>query len=655
MENKTPEKKPKKPKGPIRVEAVVPVGVIIVVMWAYFHFLFDANLRSGLEYLGYQVVGAQVDIRKLETSFWNASLRIQGVELTDAQKPEKNMIEIGDIRFGVLWDGLLRARFVVNEMAVEGIKIGTNRKTKGKVKPPEPPKPKSPSQMEKEAEKLAKRAQQKIENENKSNVLGDIAAVLSGQSGADQAAKIEGNLASKAKIAELEKSFKEKSKAWDARIKALPQQKEIQALSDRAAKVKTKDFKTPQELQDSLNQFQAIMKEADEKYKNVTSTANDLNGEFKTLDAEVKALDAMVKKDIADLEARFRIPKLDAKEISKSLFRQYLDPYMARIEQYRSMADKYIPPKVIKKGEKKEPDPALVPHPRAKGVTYEFGRQNSYPMFWIKKVAVSSTAGASAADGSVAGTITDITSNQLLIGRPTIAKITGDFPADQIAGVLAQLTIDTTKEESRIAFDFNVNSYPVAGREVVNSPDVNLAFQKAAGKISSKGELVGLSDLKMRFTNTLQNVTFDVKAQNSTVQEILQGIFSGIPNVNVDALIEGDLPEFRLDVSSNLGPEIQKGFEVQIKKKVEETKKKIEAYVNEQVGKEKAKLEGEINKYKSQIDAEVKKVQAQIDGQKKQAEAKVDESKKAAENKAKQQVQEQGKKAVDDLKKKFGL
>lgn len=655
MNSKAPAK-PKKVKGPIRFEAVIPVTIIIVVVWAYFHFFFDANLRSGLEFVGYQVVGAEVDIAKLETSFWNASLRVQGVELTDAQKPEKNMVEIGDIRLGVHWDGLLRARLVVDEMAVEGIKIGTTRKMKGKVKPPEPPKPKAtgPSAVEKEATKVGKIALDKTAKDNQSNVLGDIAAILQGGSSQDQLGKIEGTLASKAKLAELEKNFNEKSKAWDQRLKTLPQQKDIQSLSDRMNKIKTKDFKTPQEVADSVNQFQAIMKEADEKYKAVQSTANDLQNDFKVMDQDLKSLDGLVKKDMADLESRFRIPKLDAAEISKSIFRQYLNSYLARFEQYRVMAEKYIPPKTLQKGTK-EPDPQIQPHPRAKGVSYEFGRQNSYPMFWIKKIAISSQAGASAAAGTIKGTVTDVTSNQVLVGRPTVATINGDFPSDEIKDLLVRLTLDNTKAESNIVFDFNVGSYPVNGREVVTSPDVNLAFQKATGKIVSKGTLNDLTNLKMTFSNVVQNVTYDVKAQNSTVQDILTGIFKGIPNVNVDATIEGEVPEFKIDVSSNLGPEIQKGFDVQIKKKIEEAKQKIQNYVNEQVGKEKAKFEAEVSKYKAQIDGEVKKVQAQIDGQKKQAEAKADESKKRSEDQAKQQMQQQGQKAVDDLKKKFGL
>lgn len=643
----------KKKKGIIRWEAIIPVVVIVSITWAYFFLFFDAHLRRGIEFVGYQVLGSQVDVAKLETSFWKASLRIQEIELTDSQAPGKNMLEIGDIRFGVLWDGLLRAKVVVNEMAVEGIKVGTPRKKPGRVKPPEP-KSDKPSAVDQEVEKLKGKAAERIEKETQNNVLGDLAALLSGASGQEQLGKIEGTLASKQKLQELEKAFKEKSKSWEARLKTIPQAKEIQELSDRLKKVKTKDFKSPQELADSLKQFQEIVKEADTKYKTIQSTANDLNSDYKNLDNDLKSLDAMVKKDIQDLESRFRIPKLDAAAISKGIFFQYLDPYMAKINGYKTMAEKYIPPNALKKGSQ-EPEPAIQPRPRARGVTYEFGRQNSYPLFWIKKVSVSSQAGSSPDSGNIQGLITDITSNQVLIGRPTVGNLKGDFPSREIKDFGLKVSLNNMKAESRIEFDFGVGAYPVAGRPVVDSPDVKLAFLKATANMGATGTLIGLKDFNMKFRNVMQKVQYDVKAQNSTVQEILTGVFAGIPTVSIDADIAGELPNFNLNVSSNLGTELQRGFEAQVKKKIEEAKAKINAYINEQVGQQKAKLEGEIAKIKSQIDGELKKVQAQLDSQKSQAESKANESKKRSEDQAKQQLQKEGQKAVDDLKKKFGL
>ena len=195
-------KKEKKPKGPIRWEALIPFSIVSIAVFAYFHFFFDLNLRQGFQWAGYHIVGAEVDIADVDTSFFKGTFAMKKVEVTNPDKPSHNLIEIGDIRFGLLWDGLLRAKVVIEEMAVEKIEIGTSRKFPGKVKPPEPPPTKKevPSALEKEATKLKEQALEKTKKAYSQNVLGDIAAMLSGTSSQDQLGKIEDSLPSKAKL-----------------------------------------------------------------------------------------------------------------------------------------------------------------------------------------------------------------------------------------------------------------------------------------------------------------------------------------------------------------------------------------------------------------------------------------------------------------------
>lgn len=657
-----PVKKAKK-KGPIRTEAVIPFLIVSVLTFVYFHFFFDLHLKKAMEFAGYQVLGAEVDIANLETSFFKGTFRAQGIEITNAEKPTHNMVAIGDVRFGVLWDGLLRARLVVEEMAVEQIEIDKPRKSPGRVKPPEPidvsADPNAPSALERAKDKAAGVVEKKYEQ----NVLGDLAALLGGTSGTDQLAKIEGSIPSKAKLQELEKEYKAKQAGWDAKIKSLPKTQEIQALGDRLGKVKTSNFKTPQELQTSLSEIDAILKEADAKYKVIESTGGELSSDLKQLDAEFKELDAMIKKDIKDLETRFRIPKLDAKSLSTSIFMSYLQPYINQFSRYKELAVKYAPPKFVKKNGKDEPTgPEFQPHPREKGMVYEFALKNSYPMFWVKKISISSQAGGSAYSGNLKGLVTDVTSNQMLVGKPTVAKLDGDFPAQQVTGFTSLISVDNRKPDSEIKYQFGVGGYAIDGKELVNSPDVQIAFKKAVGGLTSKGQLIGLRDFTFDLNNQFRNVEYNVGAKDGNVQSILQGVFAGLPNVSLDVDGKGVLPAIDLNINSNLGPELQKGFEKQIQKKIDEARAKLQAFIDETVGKEKAKLEGDFNKVKAQIDGEVKKVQNQIEAEKAKATGKTDQAKKDAENQAKKGVEDQVKKALggdgekklDDLKKQFG-
>lgn len=659
-ENQNPNKtdKPKKKKGPIRTEAVIPFLIVVALTWVYFHFFFDFHLKKTFEFAGYHLLGAEVDIDKLETSFFKGTFRVQGVEVTNAEKPTHNMVKIGDIRFGVMWDALLRAKVVVDEMAVEQIEIDVPRKTPGKVKPPDPKEdPNAPSAVD----KLKDKALGTVEDKYNQNALGDLAAILGGASAESQVEKIEASLPSKARLKEMEAEYQAKTKQWQEKINSLPKAQEIQALGDRLAKVKIKDFKSPQELQQSLTEIDSVIKEADAKYKLAQTTGSDLNTDLKNLDQGLKELDAMVRKDIKDLEARFKIPSLDAKSLSQSIFYPYIAPYLAQFNRYKGLAKKYVPPNLMDK--KTDQPENIQPRPRDKGVTYEFTHTKSYPLFWIKRISVSSKAGPSQFAGDLSGLITDVTSNQPLIGRPTVAKLEGDFPGMKVSGFLGKLIIDNTKAISRIGYEFGVGSYAIAGKELVQSPDVQLAFKQANGSLRSHGELVALKDFKFELQNQFKNVDYQIASKTPVAEEVLKAIFSSLPAITLDVDGAGVLPGIALNINSNLGPELSKGFERQLQAKIAEARAKLQAFVDQEVGKNKAKLEADFNKAKAQVEGEIKKVQDQLNAEKAKGEGKITQAKKDAENQAKKGLEseakkvlgEDGDKKLDDLKKRFGL
>lgn len=646
QENKT---KTIKVKGPIRWEAIIPFTLICILVGAYFHFFFDGHLRRGLEWAGYKAVGSEVNIAKIETSFFNASLRIQDIEITDAEKPTHNSIKIGDIRFSMLWDALLRAKVVVNEAAIEQIAFGTKRSHPGKVRPPEPVST-EPGMAEKIKEQALKEAQEQAGE----NVLGDVIAMLGGSDSDAQLQKLQESLPSKAMLEKFETELKVKQQVWDQRLKGLPQGKDIQTLGARLEKIKTKDFKTPQELQTSLQELDKVFKDGDTMYKQVQSAGDELSKDLKSLDAQYKEIEKQIKADIKTLEQHFRIPKLDAKAMTMAVFNRYLQPYKAKFYRYKSMADKYLPPNLMNKDGKKD-DVAIQPHPREKGIVYEFGRLNAYPLFWVKRTAVSSQAGATTEAGNIKGEILNITSNQKITGKPTVLKIAGDFPAQKIIGFLVNMSLDNTKPESEVGYRVKVDSYSISGKELVQSPDVSIAFEKATGAFDLQGKLVGLKNITLTMDNNFKNIAYQISAKNEIADQILKAVFAGIPVVNLSVDAQGVIPNIPLSINSNLGPELQKGFEKQIQAKVDEARKRIQAMVDEEIGKQKSQIEAQLNKLKGQLDQEVKKAQGQLDGQKKQAEARIDQAKKDAENQGKKQLEKEGQKAVDELKKRFGL
>lgn len=658
---------PKK-KGPIRFEAILPTALVVGLVWAYFFFFFDLHLKKAIEWGGYQAVGAEVNVKSLKSSFWNASIRIEGLEFTNSEKPTHNMFEIGDIRFGMLWDALLRAKVLINEMAIEQIRLDTKRATPGKVKPPEPPK-EGPSL----AEKLADQALDKVQDEYSGNVLGDIAALLQGTDGKDILKSIEKELHSQLRAKELEAFVSQKQADWNKRLKSLPNQNDLKVLQDRAGKIKLSNFKDAQELQKSLGEIDAVVKEADQKYKDIQTASNDLNGDVKNLDQQARDLEAQIKADIKELETRFRLPKIDAASISKSIFKQYVDPYIKKADHYKGLVYKYAPPNLVNK--KDSDEIPIQPQPRASGISYEFGRPNSYPLFWIKRAAVSSKAEGSAFAGNLVGEILNITNNQRLTGKPIVARIAGNFPDAKIEGLKLEATIDRRNTRATDIFIAEISSYPVPQTQLVASPDISLGFASATGSTKVDAVFLHAPDVeknikekstkgtfKFSLDNTFKSVVYDVNAKNADVLQILKGVFNGLPSVNLRADGEGQLPNLSMNIRSNLGEELRKGFEREIQAKINEVRARIEKEVRARIDQEKAKIDAQIAQIKTQIEAELNKLKTQVEATKKQTEAKaeqakqdVERAKKDAENAGKKKAEDELKKKANELKKKFGF
>ena len=687
--------KPKKTKGPIRTEAVVPFIIIVALIWAYFFFFFDGHLKRGIEYFATNANGAEVDVATVRTSFWNASLNIYKIEVTDAETPKKNKIQIGEMRWSMLWDALLRGKIAIEEASILDIAIGVPRAQPGYVLPPDPPGTKSAFDKVREA------ALAKAQQEFSQNVLGDAAAILSGVNPADQLKAIEGSIKSVIRVKELEAELKKKEIEWKDRISKLPQKQELDDLQKRIKTVQLDRFENPQQVAASLQAIDSIYKETNAKIQNIQATGKALGTDVDTYKNTLGDLNTMVRQDIKDLENRLKLPKLDVKTLSRQVFGPLFLTKVKQAEFYMAKAREYMPPK--KTAEEKAEFAAPKPHEREKGRNYAFGKPRAYPLFWLKKAELSSKVTKDADySGNLVGTLANVTNDQPMLGLPMIALFQGDFPNQKFMGVEGKITIDHRTEVALDALNVRIASFPMIGQKLIQSPDVNLGFSEANVGAGFEAELRGaevkiatngifsrpkaneipqdpkfqpapeplatnpqagptkLSDIKS--ANDLLGDTTKMAARRSTgfleatakspaLNDILNGALSDIPRVTLNASVHGPWSNLDFDINSSLGQDLANAFDKQLKAKIDEARARIEGLVNAQINEQRAKLEAEFNKVKSQVDGVVKEKQAELDKYKGQ----LDQAKNAAVNSQKNKLEGEAKKGLDDLRKKFGF
>jgi uncharacterized protein (TIGR03545 family) len=590
MKNSTD--KPVKKQGPIRFEAIVPLAIVVGLIAAYFSLFFDSHLRRGLEYAATQANGAEVDIGRVKTSVFDASVLIADVQMTDPELPQQNRVQIGEMRFRMLWDVLLRGKIMIDEAVIEDVQVATARQRAGYVLPPEP-------EQTDEGPSATDKMLAQLKQEFSGNVVGDLAAIAGG---ADPAAQLKeaGELKSSARLDSLKQSQDDAELQWRKQLDELPDSKDYQALRERLGKVKLKDFRDVSEVQASLQELRAIRDEFDAKAGPVGEAGSRLKGDMGALRSSFAELEKVAQEDVRALQARMRLPSLDATTLSRSLFGMDVLGKLQQGKGYMEQAREYLPARGAKKA---------APKKIHKGRDYAFGTSKSYPLFWLRRAAVSTTRPDKS---GLSGEILDVATDQVLVGRPMRALLKGDFPQQGVSGVKAELVIDHRGDEPVERLELGVARYAMAGRPLVQSESVTLGFARAEAGSGVLAELRG-DKVDMRFTTRFSQVAFETSASSPLVREMMAASVAGLDRVGMEARVSGTWSDLDFMLSSDLGDALVRGMGRYLQARMDEAKKRIQAMVDARIGEQRQRLLARQNELESRFRSALAERQAQVD------------------------------------------
>jgi uncharacterized protein (TIGR03545 family) len=636
MTNSTVKKKTKK-KGPIRIEAIVPITIIILLLALYFTLFFDSHLRRGLEYAATQAHGAEVNVSVVKTSFFEPSITISQIQVTDKSKPEFNFIEIGSIKLKLMWDALLRGKFVIPESSILKIQVQSKRKKPGFILPP-PKKSNEKGMVTKAAEKTL----DQLKDKNNSNALSDLFSIAGGVNYKDQLKKMESEFKAQEKIKTLGADLKNKEQEWKKRIDSLPDESEIKQLVKKVETLKI-NTSNPVEIQKSLKEVDSVYKEASEKYKTIEEAKKTFQSDFKKYETEYKLLEQSIKDDISHITEKLNIPSLDPQEINKMLLGNLVASQLGGLMKYKDLARDYMPTKSAQERRAEKQAQELTPTERAKGIDYRFPKAKSYPKFWLQKAQISSQSSEGAA-GDLIGTIKNITNNPKHLGLPATFDFKGGFPHQNILDVNGNITVDHTTDIPKEFGSLSVGFFPVTENHLTKSKDVELGYKKADGSSQIKFNLQE-GQLTFESNSLFKKIEYYVNATDKNVNRILTGVISGLNDLDLNILAKGSWNNLSLSINSNLGRKIQDAIKNQISGEIEKARKEVEAFVRNKVDGEKAKLNAEITKLEQKLGVSFKNREEAINSVK----AAVEQKKNSATKAETKKIEEKGKKELKKL------
>ncbi len=628
------EKKPKA-KGPLRIEALVPLTLVLVLLGAYFKYFFDSHLRQGLEFGATYAHGAEVNVGDLQTLFLEPSIRIRNIEITDKSDPTLNIIKIGEIKLQLLWDALLRGKFVIPESSILDIQAKNKRRRPGRILPPSKSAGSTGAVNQAAQETLGK-----LKEKNESNLLGDIFSVAGGTNYKDQLKNLEGQIQTQVKIKALGDELKLKEVEWKKRIDALPDDSEIKQLSKKVEGLKL-DTSNPKAIQASLKEIDSVYKEARAKYKNLEEAKKILDQDLKKYQSEYKGLDQLIKQDIEALSAKLNIPSLDPEEINKMLLGSLVANQLGSLLKYQNLVREYMPKKSNEAKEKKQ----LTPRERAEGVNYTFAKGKSYPRFWLKKAKISSDSKQGEA-GDIEGTLQNVTNNPRHLGLPATLDFKGGFPHQNIFDVKGNVTIDHTSEAPVEKGTFSVGSFPVHKNTLSQSQDLELGYNSALGS-STIGFEIKNEQIEINSNSLFSKVDYFASAKDKNVDRLLNAVVQDLNDLTLNIKAQGSWDKLRLNINSNLGDRLVRAIKTQVENEIRKARQQVEEHVQAMVGNDKAKLDQEVQKIEKQLGVSlksredaVKSVESAVDKKKKestqQQKKQIDKLKKEGQKKAKE-------------------
>ena len=586
---KKPEKKPKKKKGPLRIEAIIPLGVIILLLGLYGKFALDSHLRSLTVWSIEQAHGAEVNLKSLKLSILSGSLALAGLEVTDKKEPSKNIIAIESFSFDLNTTELLKAKFIVENSSIEGISWGTPRKSAGRVF-------KGNERKSEQLEKLEASTIKTAQEQFKGNALGNVANVLGGTKERDEIKAIKSELITEKKIKELEAEFKTKEDSYKRRLKEL---KDQSALKEVKSEIKAYKWDKRNPIK-SISKLNKLIKKANGTYKQYTSDIKAIRNDLKTVKNVSKNVDKWIEQDMKNLQSKVGIPELDPEALAFSMFGNYFGTNVAQYRKYSEIAKEYMPPPK----DQRTPKDQLTPPARGKGRTINFPKLGENPKYWIKKIDVSSQAGKSEYGGNLEGQITDITSSPKLIDKPVEIKIKGAFPKQKLFGLSLDAVLDHRKEVATQTLAMAIDQLPFEGKTLSKSSNLGLKLMPAPAKVKLNASMQG-EQAQVILNAAINRPKFDLKADKKLIQESLGNILAGLNVLTLRAKATGKWEDLKWNMRSNLGGEISKGLKAELGRRVADAKKKLRSKIDQKIGPQKKKLDDLVNNFKKDIDSKL--------------------------------------------------
>jgi len=586
-----------------RWRAIAPLTLILGLI-ALGWFLFgDRIVRRVTEDSATTALGTEVDIGWLQIRTAQASVELRGLEVADPFNPMRNQVEAGRIVLDLDPLPLLQKKVVIDRMVLTGLRFGSTRRR--------------PAKPVKGGDGVAARVLSEIKTWTQQfkqpllsltpvdtikaialdpTKLGTIKAVEILSARADS---VQRSLESGLKSADYS-ALVDSANALANRLSATnPSKLGVAGTAEAANSVKR-----------TLDQIARAKQQLAELQKGVT-------GGVALLSDGLKAVDDAREKDYAFARGLMKLPGLDAPNIGAALFGASSASTFQQALYYGRMAQQYIPPGLQpwrKSGPKRL---------RMRGITVVFPKEHATPSFLLRDGKLSFSLGADTTVNAFSGSVTGLTTQPALYGRPTTFGARGALSGPAPISARLDGILDHVRATPRDSIDLSLGGVKLPAFDLPTLPfrldpgvgDAALAFvlngDRVGGRLSVK-------------SNAAQWATDSTRGKpTGGAAGVVWQVVSGLKELDLKATLSGTVTAPNLSISSNLdqavsdrlkamaGDQLAKG-EARAKAEVDRlVQDKVEP-VRQKVTQAEAALTGKLGGNQQALDGAQKRLEAEL-------------------------------------------
>lgn len=490
--------------------------IICALLVAFSWLLLDTIIKWTLERTIGTLNGAEVNISQVEHHWSPLGLKITGIQVTDPAEPEFNRLVIGDVTGEINVEQLLLGRFHFENVVSTGIRVHQQRSAPGEVY-------QIPDKQD--IQDWTKDGLAKL-NLSMPNVDDIIARV---------------DLQTPAAIERAKVTVAEQKAVLEEARDSLPTADDLKAYEAELKKITEGEIKTPQQLQERREQFNALKEKFEADRARLKEVKERASAAVDTLKADFEAVKSAPQQDLERAQQLMQLNSEGLSEITAVLFGEQ----MRQWSQYILLAYEQLAPMLARSA-----DETLVKPQRGEGIWFEFSDANEPPSFLIKKAKTEFAWGETVLDVDWA----NITHQHEQLGQPTTFMARADNSSLwQNLNLNGELAL--TAEGIDAKQQWQVKGIQLNSLEL--SEQAEFVATLAAALLDSEGE-VSLRDNMFDGGGTvrLADMKVEASAQNRWT-EVIANALRQLNRLDINADIQGALnaPEFSFnsDLDRQLG------------------------------------------------------------------------------------------------------